>query len=282
MSLLPELNLGDRRLLPKDAAGKKIASTGKQATINVAFTELRAQPDFQSAIDTQLIFGEDVEVFAEEGEWKLVKAERDDYVGWLEAITLVENQPSPTHLVSAPRTFLYPEPDMKKPHKGMRSMGSALRIVGFKENRGSSYGILETGEAVYAKHIRSTEEHASDPVSIAEELVNTPYLWAGTSAFGLDCSGLIKLAFFMCGKKICRDSDQQAATVGSEIDPGKNFENLKRGDLVFWKGHVGIMQNKDTLLHANGHSMMVNSEPLKAAVERISYLYDAPIGVRRP
>jgi len=282
MSKLPTLDPLDRRLNVLDENGNTISGKVRPATIKVAFTELRDKADFNAAIDTQLMFGEDVEVFEEHKNGSRVKAVRDGYVGWLETSTL-EYDPKPaTHLVHMPRTFLYPEPDLKLPHKGMRSMGSGLRILSEIENCGTHYALLESGEAVIAKHIRPVEAHDRDYVLVAESLVATPYLWAGTTAFGLDCSGFVKLAMFMCGKNVLRDSDMQAATIGEEIDPGKHFENVKRGDLIFWRGHVGIAQGDGMIIHANGHSMDVTSEPLMEAIERISYLYEMPIGVRRP
>ncbi len=281
-STLPQLNPHDRRLNVLDAKGAIITADGIRATIKVAFTELRGKPEFASVIDTQLMFGEDVEVYESNEAWSHVKALRDDYVGWLETSTLQYEQPPATHIVCASRTFLYPEPDLKLPHKGMRSMGSGLRVVGDIEQRGTQYALLATGEAIIAKHIRPVDEHDADYVTIAESLIATPYLWAGTTAFGIDCSGLVKLAMFMVGKKVLRDSDMQAATIGAEIDPGENFENIKRGDLIFWRGHVGIAQGNGLIIHANGHSMNVASEPLAEAIDRIAYLYEKPIGVRRP
>jgi cell wall-associated NlpC family hydrolase len=74
----------------------------------------------------------------------------------------------------------------------------------------------------------------------------------------------------------------QAATIGTAIEPGADFTGLRRGDLVFWKGHAAIMTDPDTMIHASGHTMTVAHEPLRQAVERIGYLYGGPTGFRRP
>lgn len=284
---LPTLDPLDRRLNLIDSTGQAVKSPGSRAGIAVAFTELRKDPDPDCAIDTQLMFGETVEVHDIRNGWAWVRADRDGYVGWLEEITLIHDPKPATHIVHVPRTFFYPAPDLKRPHKGMRSMGSALTVVGDAEVRGTKYLMLENGDAVIAKHVRPMDQRDDDYVSVAQSLVLTPYLWAGTTAFGLDCSGLVKLAKFMCGDRVLRDSDMQAATIGKEIDPGKNFDMIERGDLIFWNGHVAICEGpsktgEQTVIHANGHSMNVKSEPLIEAVDRIAYLYEKPTGVRRP
>lgn len=287
MSKLPQLDSLDRRLHLLDETGELVKTKGTAASIRVAFTELRKDPNIDCPIDTQLMFGQHVRVHDIQDGWAWVQAERDGYVGWLEEKTLNHEPAETTHIVSSPRTFFYPEPDLKLPHKGMRSLGSELHVVGETETRGTRYAILDGGEAVISKHIRAKSDYADDYVSVAECLLLTPYLWAGTTAFGIDCSGFVQLAMFMCGQDVLRDSDMQAATIGQEIDPGIRYENVVRGDVVFWRGHVGFCHGPDEagnqmLLHANGHSMNVTSEPLLAAVERIAYLYENPIGVRRP
>ncbi len=292
MSDLPVLESLDRRLnvfspaLAESGLRGKVEAEqfldGKPAQVRVAFTELRAKPDSSAPIDTQLMFGETVRVFDTANGYSLVKADRDRYVGWLEEGTISHKICEPTHLVCVPRTFFYPEPDLKLPHKGMRSMGSAVRVVDQVEKRGTRYALLETGEAVVERHVRLVGHHADDYVAVAEQLIHTPYLWAGTTAFGIDCSGFVKLAMLMCGKLVLRDSDMQAATLGDEIDPGKTYENLRRGDLVFWRGHVAIVRDENSLIHANGHTMNVAIEPLDEAFSRIEYLYERPIGCRRP
>lgn len=287
MNSFPSLDPADRRLVPLDHSGNPIEGKGEPGRICVAFTELRAKPDFGCAIDTQLVYGETVRIFAQHDGWLLVQAERDQYVGWLEADTVEEGMFTPTHLVSVPRTFFYPGPDLKLPHKGMRSMGSAVTVVEWVEKRGTQYCILETGEAVIARHVRPVDAHESDYASVAETLLRTPYLWAGTTGFGIDCSGIVKLALLMCGQLVLRDSDMQAATIGVPLPYDDTHENIERGDLIFWKGHVAICQGRDLsgehrIIHANGHTMDVYSEPLKQAVDRIAYLYAKPIGTRRP
>ena len=287
MPNLPKLDPLDRRLNFLDASGSIVAERGSIASIKVAFTELRKDPEMACAIDTQLMFGQRVIVQEIAGEWAWVQAERDGYVGWIEEKTLNYSPVETTHVVSAPRTFFYPGPDLKLPHKGMRSMGSELCVVDEAETRGTRYAILAGGEAVIHHHISPKNEYAADYVAVAEMLMLTPYLWAGTTAFGIDCSGLVQLAMFMAGDNVLRDSDMQAATIGAEIDPGSKYQDLQRGDVVFWRGHVGICHGSDAngtlmLLHANGHSMNVTSEPLVPAIERIAYLYEKPTGVRRP
>jgi len=282
MSRLPELDPSDRRLNP----GRY--NTQTPACICVAFTELRPEPATGAHIDTMLVYGEPVRVFETHMGWSRVQALQDSYVGWVESKTLMLEPSPPTHMVCVPRTFLYPSADLKLPHRGMRSMGSLLRIEGKAETRGTRYLITEAGDGVIEHHVRPMGEKDEDYVSVAETLLRTPYLWAGTTAFGIDCSGLVKLAMLMAGKHVLRDSDQQAATIGEIIDPAEEYADLCRGDLIFWRGHVGIVQGpgaaggQQRLLHANGRTMDVASEPLKQAVERIAYLYEQPIGIRRP
>ena len=186
----------------------------------------------------------------------------------------------PTHMVSAPRTFVYSTSDLKSPRSGYRSLGSKLRVVDQTTTRGTDYAILDNGAAVIARHLIKLGEWHDDPVSIAETLIHAPYLWGGNSGFGLDCSGLVSLAHLLCGNVVLRDSDMQAASIGTEIP--LDLRSLQRGDLVFWQGHVGMMTDPQFMIHANGNTMNVAKEPLTEAIERIGYLYGQPTIVRRP
>ena len=112
---------------------------------------------------------------------------------------------------------------------------------------------------------------------MAESLLHSPYLWGGNSRAGLDCSGLVQLAFAAAGIALPGDSDLQQAT-GQDIPADAA---LRRGDLIFWKGHVAIIVDDHRLIHANGHSMSVAYEDTKACIARIMAQAGGPVTHRR-
>ena len=273
-------DLADARLQGEVGAERFVA--GRPARVAASVADVLEAPRADAGLSTQFLFGDDVAVFEERDGWAWVQAARDGYVGYVAAAALGERAQEPTHVVSVPRTFLYPGPDLRFPRAGELSMGSAVTVAGEAETRGTHYAVLASGEAVVASHLRPLAGHAADYVSVAETFLGTPYLWGGVSGFGIDCSGLVQLALRMAGRDALRDSDMQAASLGAPLDPGPDFSGLRRGDLVFWTGHVAIMTGARNVVHASGHTMQVSREGLKAAIKRIGYLYDGPTGFRRP
>ncbi len=269
-------------LAETDLEGKVEATrfvSGTPARVSIPVVALRPQPDLSRGIDTELLFGEDVTVFDRADGWCWVKAVSDSYVGYLPQEALTDAGAAPTHIVVPQRTFLYREPELRKPYKAVLSMGSLVHIAGKAEARGNHYLVLDDGTAIFSKHLQPLGAlDGQDYVDIASRFLETPYLWGGRSGLGIDCSGLVQLALQMTGRSAPRDTDMQAADLGEPIQRS----DVRRGDLVFWKGHVAIFEDPETIIHANGHTMTVARENFEGAVERIGWLYEQPTGYRRP
>ena len=273
-------DLADERLRGLVNADAFVRGVANQVCAAVA--DIRRSPSPDAPVDTQALFGETVQVFEDHEGWCWVQLDSDSYVGYMAHNALTSKIEAITHIVAAPRTFLYPGPDMKFPATAALSMGSRLRVAGQAETRGTRYHLLSSGEAVIAAHAQPIEDRIADPVSVAARLIETPYLWGGRTAFGIDCSGLVQLSHAMCGNPLPRDSDMLCANAGALIGEGADHPQLERGDLVFWKGHVAMMENGTIMLHASGHTMSVVREPFDEAVARIGHLYGLPLAYRRP
>ncbi|MCB1491740.1 MAG: C40 family peptidase [Rhodobiaceae bacterium] len=269
-------DLADIRLDGRVAAERFVETRPMSAVLPVV--EVYRRPDAGAPVDTQLLFGEAVRVLETRDGWSWLQAEADGYVGYVRAETLGEPVEA-THRVTALTTFVYPEPELRTVPLFTLSMGSRLRLTGETETRGLSYSALAGGGFIVTGHTAPVDAHVPDYVAVAETFLHVPYRWAGRSAFGIDCSGLVQLAMAMTGRSAPRDSDMQQAEIGTEL---ADDAPLQRGDLVFWSGHVGIMLDAEMLLHSNGKTMDTSVEPLAGAIARIEPLYGRPTGRRRP
>ena len=221
------------------------------------------QPTREGPIDTHALFGETVVVYEidEEG-WAWGQLKSDGYVGYLPTEGLREAGAAPNRKVVAPRTLVYPGPSMKLPTWGALPLGARLAVA---QESGDFAEVPGLG-FVWREHLAGLDHAEPDFVAVAERFLHAPYLWGGKTSCGLDCSGLIQIALGASGVAAPRDTDMMEKVLGAPIDMAAG---LRRGDIIFWKGHVGVMRDADTLLHANGHHMLVVSEPLAVARERI-------------
>ena len=266
----------DRRLTPAraDMAAEHLRGVveaarfvaGRPMRIGEEMAALRAEPRRDHPVDTQALYGETMIVYAadEEG-WAWGQLRNDSYVGYVPSEALREDARRPTHRVRVPRTFVYPAPDVKTPPVMSLPLGAELCIAGARDEFAEIQGL----GFVWAGHLAAHDVFEADFVAVAERFLHVAYLWGGKTFAGLDCSGLIQIALAACGVGAPRDTDLMAQAVGEEISIGDDLAGLRRGDLVFWKGHIGVMRDARTLLHANGHHMMVVSEPLRQARDRI-------------
>ena len=239
-------------------------TVGRAMRVYIEVADIVSEPRASAPRDTQGLYGENVQVFDIHDGWAWAQLANDEYVGYVAVAALRDRGGDATHCVRAPRTFVYASASIKAGLVAALPMGAALRCVGVR----GSFLETEEGGFVFAAHLDEAGAHDADFVAVAERFLHAPYLWGGKSWLGLDCSGLIQVALRRAGISAPRDTDMLEAELGArvELDPTA----LRRGDLVFWKGHVGVMQDKDRLLHANGHHMLVASEPLDEVRSRVS------------
>ena len=222
---------------------------------------------------SELRFGEPFIAYDESGGWLWGQSGVDDYVGYARAEAFAPAPPTePSHRVCVLATPLLPAPDVKHAPIDLLPMNARVRVLG-DEGR---FARLAEG-FVFAPHLTPLTTFASDWVAIAENYVGVPYVWGGLTHDGLDCSGLVQNALAAAGIKAPRDSDMMERALGNAVALTNDFSNVTRGDLVFWKGHVGLMVDAQKLLHANGHHMQVTREPLAEAVMRIAKNDGTPV-----
>jgi len=239
---------------------------------------MRRAPRPDAMLDTEALKGERVTVYdANEEGWSWGQLANDGHVGWLPTDALRDAGVEPSYTVSALRTFVFPAPDIKLAPIESLSFGCKLRIARIEMN----FAVTTGSGYVPLRHLSDAAYRESDFVAVAERFIGTPYLWGGKTSLGLDCSALLQLALASAGVTCPRDSDMQEQALGSAIEPTRDCSNLRRGDLVFWEGHVAIARDNATLIHANAHHMAVAIEPIVEAIARIRATGSETTSIRR-
>lgn len=253
---------------------------GEQAHVTAIVTDLCPRP--KGPRDRQLLRGEAFTILDIVDGWLFGFAEKDGYVGWVDGSAFAPHSSAPTQRIANPRSYAKTTPGLKE----MGAVtplpyGARFRVIGAADGWAEiewSTGTIPSNRFVPAGHLRPLTEYASDPAYEAEKLIGTPYLWGGNSSFGLDCSGLVQAALTACGLPCPGDSDQQEAQLGTTLP---DTAAPQRGDLYFWKGHVAMATDANTLIHANAHHMAVAYEPITNAITRIAAQGDGPVTSRR-
>jgi hypothetical protein len=237
---------------------------GTPCHIRAPLAGLRRAPDAK-ALETELLHGEGFVLLDLAGGLAWGQAMRDGYVGFISADALSEGEARPTHRVIVLKTFVYPAPSIKTLPISALPMNAELRVSGDE----GEFARIEDG-FVFRAHLGNLSDVAQDPVAIAEAFLGLPYLWGGTSSFGLDCSGMVVNACRACGIFAPRDSDLQEEALGEPVATPAKGADYRRGDLLFWPGHVALAQGGGLMVHANARDMRVASEAIDAALVRLA------------
>ena len=238
---------------------------GEEFEIISAIAPMREAPRDDAPALTQALRGERITVYDRNGEgWAWGQLNSDGYVGWVADVALAKPGVAPTHRVTSLRTFAFPGPSIKLPPVDTLVMGTTLAMARDED----AFVVTQDNLYLPRPHVGPIDRHADDFVAVAEQFVGTPYLWGGKSSLGIDCSGLVQIALTAAGIGCPRDSDMQQDGLGRALNAGES-RKLQRGDLIFWKGHVAIVRDADSIVHANAHHMATAIENTKDAIARI-------------
>lgn len=264
MSFDPRTTPARPDLAAKHLEGKVQAARfveGEVREVIDAQAPVRSDPAPDAAMVTEALMGERVTVYEFDHEgWAWGQLAADGYVGWLPANALMPPRAEPTHKVTALRTLAFPGASIKAPPTVSPPLGSRLTVT----REQGRFAVAATGY-LPATHLAPLGHVEKDFVAVADRFLGVPYLWGGKTNYGVDCSGLVQVALNACGIACPRDSDMQEQALGKPID----IADARRGDLVFWKGHVAIVRDAATLVHANAFHMMVTIEPMADCIARI-------------
>lgn len=278
MSLDPRLTLARPDLAARALEGIVPAQAYADPKVMVATAPaapLRRSPDPAAEQLDQVLFGELFEVLDVQAGFAWGRARRDGYVGYVEASALAQAAAAPTLRVAAIRTYAFAEPSIKSRALGPFSINSLI-VAEAREGR----FVKAAGSGWFVeRHLAPIgADFETDAAGVAERFLGAPYLWGGRESLGVDCSGLVQQSLFACGRACPRDTDQQEqafAPIGRDA--------LRRGDLVFWRGHVAMMLDGARIIHANAHHMAVAVEPLDEVIARVVAADGGePTGHRRP
>lgn len=261
----------------RDRVTAPVYASPLAASVITETSAIRAAPAGTATQTSELLFGENVDVYEDQSGWSWVQGRADGYVGYVRSDDLQPGYAAPSHRVITRLSHLFPDADIKSPPVGRLTMGAEITIT----ESGTRFSRLADGHHIMTAHILPVGEFLNDPIAVAMQCMDAPYLWGGRSSLGLDCSGLVQMAARMTGHTPPRDSDMLAAELGAALPLDTPPDALQPGDVVFFPGHCMIADGAGNLLHANAHHMKVTLEPLTVVFDRTEGGWSSVTALRR-
>jgi len=218
------------------------------------------EPDMASTQVSSLLYGESGHILEEYQGYIKISRSGDGYIGWVVRQAVTPYNKSTDHIVCRRMAMRYMGPKVSSPAVRVIPLAGRVRV----ETVGETFAQLKDNTYVPSAHIVPLDRCDMDPVDMAADLLNVPYVWGGRSFLGIDCSGLVQLAYFMAGAQLHRDSD----LIADSLDMRADSEPPQRGDIACFKGHVGLMMDTERLVHANQTALCVSIDPVQEVITR--------------
>ena len=239
---------------------------------NKSLINVYKKNNIKSGVVTQLLYGDTFKILTRKGSWIKIKNDSDNYIGHIKNLKFLKSQKN-THKVFTLQSNLYSEPNGKKKIKQKLSFGSRIKVI---DKKGIFYKFDHLW--IKKKNVKKINFKTKNNFQYIRKFINVKYKWGGKHFSGIDCSGLIQLCLNFNNKFCPRDTKDQIKYFRKKV----KLANLKKNDLIFWKGHIALVISKKTLIHGYGPLKKVIVMPIKKTINRIYKTANLKIvGIRR-
>ena len=240
--------------------------------INSSVINVHKKNNIKSEVVTQLLYGDTFKKIKKTGLWIKIKNDTDNYKGYIKNNKFAHNQKN-THKICNVSTALYSKPNNKNKIKKKLSFGSKIKVL---KKKGNFYKFDNFW--INKKDLKEINYKTKDIFENIKRFINIKYKWGGKHFTGVDCSGLIQLLLNYNNKFCPRDAQDQIKYFKKRIE----LKNIRKNDLIFWKGHVAIALSKHRLIHAYGPLKKTLVMPIKKTIDKVYNTANLKVtGIRR-
>ena len=232
----------------------------KNNFLNKSVANIYFKPSPNSEVVSQILYGEKFKILLKRKKYIKIKTHYDNYIGYIKKDKFLENF-KPSHKISKIKSRIF----FKKGKRFLSSnhylyYGSGVSI----RNENKKYIEFEKNKWIKKSDIKNIDHYEKNYIKVFKFFLNTKYLWGGKTCDGIDCSALIQIYFYYNRIFFPRDTKDQI-----RFCKRKRGKNRLKGDIVFWKGHVGICLNKSRFIHAYGPKKKVLIMPTVQTIKLI-------------
>ena len=221
-------------------------------------TDIYERSSQESPISSQILYGEKFKILSKNKDWLKIKTSFDNYIGYIKNENYIDNL-RPTHKIFVLRANIFNKE--KRKTKYFLTFASKISII--KENR--KFVEFEKDKWIKKTNIKKIDHIENNFLKILKLFLDTKYVWGGKTYKGIDCSAILQLFFYYNNKFYPRDTKDQIKYSKKRFDK----KIFKKGDIIFWKGHVAICINSKKLIHAYGPERKVLTMPIIKTIDRI-------------